>query len=131
MISADIYMNGKKDGAIDACLLEEMPEAGEEPFTHEEHDLIEALLKQLGTIIEYRQVMEELLAMNRKLDMYAHTVSHDLKGPLSAINLAVTVLDEQFSQQQETDVFAGCPELLNVIISNVKKAIRMINDLLP
>ena len=130
-ISADIYVDGKKDGAIDAYLLEEMPEADEEPFTHEDHDLIEALSRQLGTIIEYRQAMEKLLAVNRKLDRNAHSVSHDLKGPLTAINLAVTLLNGKFSQQPETDVSFACYELLEIVGLNVKKAIRMADDLQP
>jgi PAS domain S-box-containing protein len=33
-----------------------------------------------------------LLQVNRELDAYAHTVSHDLKGPLSAIMLAADTL---------------------------------------
>ncbi len=130
-ISADIYVDGKKDGAIDAYLLEEMPEADEDLFTHEDHDLVEALSRQIGTIIEYRQAMEKLLAMNRKLDRNAHSVSHDLKGSLTAINLAVTVLDKKLSQQPETDVSVRCSELLEMIGLNVEQAFGMVKNLLP
>jgi two-component system, sensor histidine kinase and response regulator len=61
------------------------------PFQQEE------VLARLTTQLSLRQTQQQLLQRNRELDAYAHTVSHDLKNPLSAIISLSDLLLESLS----------------------------------
>lgn len=71
---------------------------------------------------------EELLTINRELHGYAHTVSHDLKGPLSVASLAcetLVVLCERAGSMD--DDISGTLELLD---RNLGKASDIVKGLL-
>ncbi len=59
-----------------------------------------------------------LIQVNRELDAYAHTVSHDLKGPLSAIMLAADTLRMLLEQQRDVPYPDGTLHEMARIISN-------------
>jgi hypothetical protein len=52
---ADIVIRGEKVGAVEVCLLEERPEAGEGPFLQEERNLIAEIARRLGLMIERKR----------------------------------------------------------------------------
>ncbi len=59
--TADIVVHGEKVGALDVCYLEEKPEEAEGSFLAEERDLISAVAKRMGSIIETKQAEDKLL----------------------------------------------------------------------
>lgn len=68
-----------------------------------------------------KAVEEELKKINAELDGYAHTVSHELKGPLSSIMMSIDLLreivDESIPGNQQEELI----ELLDAIRANAKK----------
>jgi PAS domain-containing protein len=58
--AADIEAHGSKIGVVEIFYLEEMPEFDEGPFLKEERNLINAITKRLGRIIQLRQAEKTL-----------------------------------------------------------------------
>ncbi|MHB8780925.1 MAG: histidine kinase N-terminal 7TM domain-containing protein [Candidatus Geothermincolia bacterium] len=85
-------------------------------------------LISLHDVSDLHHVEKELKRINEELDGYAHTVSHDLKGPLAAIGLAIDSVEmlsespERFSQT--------LPMLLGSMRKSLDKAVSLINGLL-
>ncbi len=84
-------------------------------------------------VTERKRAEEELKRINAELDGFAHTVSHDLRGPITTIMGANLVLqsvlqkrEESKDNQFETDI----QELLEIIDTGVNKAETMIADIL-
>ena len=50
-------------------------------------------------ITDRKQAEEELRRINAELEGYAHTVSHDLKGPLASTTLATSTLERLLSEK--------------------------------
>jgi len=89
-----------------------------------------ATVVMLRDITEQKRAEEELKRINSELEGYAHTVSHDLKGPLTSTVLAASTLEKMF---EESGILADKPEigdLLGVIDRNVWKSASLIDDLL-
>ena len=69
------------------------------------------LSRVCGLAIANARRREELQAVNRELEGYAHTVSHDLKGPLSGVvsgaELLLGLLEDP-SRPDRADSPGGC-----------------------
>jgi len=50
--SIDIIVYGNRIGSLEVCYLDERPEIDEGPFTNEERDLLNAIARRLGRIVE-------------------------------------------------------------------------------
>lgn len=74
--------------------------------------------------------VRELAELNRELEGYAHTVSHDLKGPLTNIMLANRVLQEKIGGSLPLEEGPGTRKLLDLIQNNVDRSASLIDDLL-
>src|SRR5690606_15095377 len=81
--------------------------------------LIKTSMNQMS--LELSSLNEEVVSLNRALDSYAYTVSHDVKNPLSAINLSVQML------LQRPDMPL---DLRNRMLQNMKSANDIIGELL-
>lgn len=119
-----------------------------EIFTHEEHPYLDIwnqktvgtsepwgedeiyFIKRLRELIlqsannfsqEIDKLNKEVGDLNRALDNYANTVSHDLKNPLSAINLSTQMLLQRPDMKEE---------LRNRMLKNTKDAVEVIGELL-
>ncbi|MBK5093299.1 MAG: HAMP domain-containing protein, partial [Actinobacteria bacterium] len=71
---------------------------------------------------------KELEIINAELAGFAHTVSHDLKGPLAAIMLAGPALREAIDNPEQESL--GIDELLAIIEANIEKSSNLIDDVL-
>ncbi|MEA3340465.1 MAG: PAS domain S-box protein [Chloroflexota bacterium] len=100
-----------------------------------EHDL--ALVEMLGSaaaialdnarLIEtQRRHSAELEARNKELDAYAHTVAHDLKGPLSSIVGFAQVLEEDYATLPDEEL----RRYLHTIAQSGRKASNIVDELL-
>jgi len=76
---------------------------------------------------EYQDALERA---NAELEGYAHTVSHDLKGPLSAMAVAHETLDDFMKRPHSEMMREDIDELMSIIGTNLKKSVLLIQDLL-
>lgn len=67
---------------------------------------------------------------NAELAGFAHTVSHDLKGPVSALVMAGDTLRHQVEDIDETSEGLGISELSGIITSSSRKVASLIDDML-
>ncbi|MBN2168631.1 MAG: response regulator [Actinobacteria bacterium] len=63
----------------------------------------------------------ELKKINAELDGYAHTVSHELKGPLSSIMMSTDLIREIIDETIDPGSQEELLELINAIRANAKK----------
>jgi signal transduction histidine kinase len=72
------------------------------------------------------QSHEELLALNKELEAFTYSVSHDLRAPLRAINGYAKIIHEDHAAALDSEG----REVLGVIMSNSKKMGELIDGLL-
>ena len=116
-LSADIIVNNQVCGRIELIYLEEKPEIDEGPFLHEERNLINAIARELGIIIEKRKAQKEKLMLQEQLKhadrlatigQLAAGVAHELNEPLGSI-LGFAQLSKK------------CPGLPEMVESDLRK----------
>ncbi|MEN8098414.1 MAG: hybrid sensor histidine kinase/response regulator [Chloroflexota bacterium] len=83
-------------------------------------------LARHGDLLSLRQINEILRDRNEELDTFAHTVAHDLRGPLSNIIGFSSLLVEDLGHGVEPEI-ASC---LEGILSNSNKMNNIIDELL-
>lgn len=103
-LSRGISMLAEEIGAM----FEQRRKAEEELSTHRERlqELVDERTNELQELNEWLQAeiadrkraLEELRRINAELDGFAHTVSHDLKSPLTAVALASEMLIKLMSE---------------------------------
>ena len=71
------------------------------PKPREVERAITIAMARFGDMMELRHLNAELQARNEELGAFAHTVAHDLKGPLSIIVGFAEVLREEYSMISE------------------------------
>lgn len=93
-----------------------------------EHKNTEAALREAHGHLEemVRERTEELAALNRELEAYSYSVSHDLRAPLRAIDGYVHLLEEQLAGKLGQE--AG--EYLGRVRSVVQRMFRLIEALM-
>jgi hypothetical protein len=73
-----------------------------------------------------RRRTEELEAVNKELEAFAHSASHDLRAPLRAMTSFTDILVEDF----EAQLPAEARHLLGRIVTNAQRMQKLIDDLL-
>ncbi len=87
-------------------------------------------LVTLHDVTELKRVQDELERINSELDGYAHTVSHDLKGPLTSIMLANQALVRLMDSPETPETKDKVEKVLGLMFSSTEKANSHINCLL-
>jgi len=87
-------------------------------------------LVTLHDVTEIKLAQDELERINAELDGYAHTVSHDLKGPLASIMLANQALKRLLATGETAERNEKIDNVLGLMLSSTEKANSHINCLL-
>ena len=77
-------------------------------------------------ITERKKAEEELIYLNKELEAFTYSVSHDLRAPLRAINGFAQMLEEDYHETFNED----CKRKLGVIRENAIKMGMLIDDML-
>ncbi|MGE5389949.1 MAG: PAS domain S-box protein [Deltaproteobacteria bacterium] len=87
-----------------------------------------ATIQQLNNELEHRveERTAQLRAINKEIEAYSYTVSHDLRAPLRAISEFARILNEEYGAQLDEEGV----RLLAIIKRNVNKMEQLIQDLL-
>jgi signal transduction histidine kinase len=72
----------------------------------------------------------ELAVSNIELDGYAHTVSHDLRGPISSISMSASLLSEILDEEDVVGNRAELKTLADQILTSTDRSFSLITDLL-
>lgn len=89
-----------------------------------------AVMVMIHDITERRKYEERLERVNVELDGYARTVSHDLRSPLSAIQLASDSMEELLKGPVDERCVSELQEIIGIVDRNVSKSNALIKDLL-
>jgi PAS domain S-box-containing protein len=69
---------------------------------------------------------EQLLEVNKELESFSYSVSHDLRTPLRSVNGYAQMIQEKYGPQLDHEGI----RLINTIMNNAKKMGQLIDDLL-
>lgn len=85
-------------------------------------------IKELNVELEQRVIQRtaQLESINKELEAFSYSVSHDLKAPLRAIIGFSQILKEDYATQLEQEA----KEYIGLIIDNAENMGKLINDLL-
>jgi PAS domain S-box-containing protein len=96
-------------------------------------DLSDHMLGRLITlhdVTDFKMSQDELRMINAELDGYAHTVSHDLKGPLTTVTLAAQALGMVLEEPECEERNRTVHSTLGAMQRSADKAVALINGLL-
>jgi len=84
------------------------------PFTQRRRVHPDPLQSSLQDQHALQQQIRELEARNQELHTYAHTVAHDLKGPLGTLTCLATILQEEHAQMSVEEQHSCLNDLVRV-----------------
>jgi len=91
-----------------------------------EVDGISCLFSVSIDITHRKKAEDELIIVNKELEAFTYSVSHDLRAPLRAINGYAKIIQEDYASTLKDDGMAS----LNAIMKNSRKMGQLIDDLL-
>jgi PAS domain S-box-containing protein len=97
-------------------------------FSAEDQQFVEMLTERAGIVLQIKQLNEEVQAAVRTRDNLLAVVSHDLRSPLSAIQLSATLAmlpppgGDRRANRKQLDVIARSAERMSHLIDDLLQA---------
>ncbi len=88
------------------------------------------ILLAIEDITERRSVENTLIRVNAEIEGFAHTVSHDLKGPLAAIMSANMILQDRVGKSLKGSALEELQYLMQIMNESVESSSMLIDDIL-
>jgi PAS domain S-box-containing protein len=85
-----------------------------------------SVIAAIRDVTEARHAQDKILKLNKELESFTYSVSHDLRAPLRSINGYTEILKEDYAHLFDAEGL----NTLDVIIRNAKKMGALIDDLL-
>ena len=131
-LSSELHVRGHKVGAIEVYYSEQRPSASEGPFLIEERLLLDEIALQVSRTIsnllakQDLSLLDELSNKAEELENFSHTISHDLKTPLTAIG----GFSEFLSKQLAKGNFEQARFCADRIVKNTRRMERRLDEIL-
>ncbi len=131
-LASNIHVRGRKTGLIEIYYRDERPQKAEGPFLIEERLLLDEIALQVSRTIgqvlarEDLALLDEISAKADQLENFSHTISHDLRTPLTAIGGFAEFLGKQLAQGK-LDQAQLCT---NQIVANIRRMERRLDEIL-
>src|SRR5450759_2623789 len=116
------YMARRKDGSTFPAIVSTLPVVKD--------GITVGLRGVLTNMTAQKEAEEALRRANEELKGYAHTVSHDLRGPLSAVAMAAEMLSSILEGDDGEALEGNAGEVLRLIRESTRRAVHMTENLL-
>jgi two-component system, NarL family, sensor kinase len=100
--SSNIFIHKIKEGSLNVYYLEERPKSGEGPFLKEERNLINAIAKRIGEIIERRRLEKQVLEISEREQQ---RIGQDLHDSLCQQLTGIAFLGKVLQQKMKIKSF--------------------------
>ncbi len=77
-------------------------------------------------ISERKEAAEKLIEVNKQLDSFAHTVSHDLRSPLTGVSCYTELIKEKYGEALKGDGM----KMLEQVETQARRMLNIIEDML-
>ena len=115
------YMARRKDGSIFPAIISTLPVVKE--------GVTVGLRRVLTDITAQKEYEDKLNKANKELEGYSQMVSHDLKGPITAISIAHELM-ARIIESKAPELMDETSEVMQISTRNIDRATRLIDSLL-
>ena len=120
MLAVPVILRGQVIGVLEILNKEDAA------FDEEDVLMVETLAAAAAIALENARLVGDLQAQNEELDAFAHTVAHDLKGPLTMVLGYSDMVEMDVTEMSAAELIESC----SVVARNARKMDSIIKEIL-